>query len=124
MTADRITNFEVSKNFDDTDYIVSFEYAHPIIGKIGINLLNMDIDILVRDHTDYHELNGARYYYKDRSYEVKVNQLSYVTTNIEAFELVDFKERNYSLSEDNEAVITELIISYIFKNIEEFTETE
>ncbi len=122
MTADKLTNFEVNKNFDDTDYIVSFEYKHPVLGVIGVNLLNIDIDILVRDHKDYHELNGARYYYKDRSYDIKVNQLSFVTTKVEAFELIHWNKKELSLSNDEEAVITEKIISYIITNIEEFTE--
>lgn len=121
----KIEDLELDRNANNDSFFVSFHLVllDTLYTKLAVNLF--EIDVIIKKHVerDYHSLpNGARHYYNETDYSVKLEQMSFVTTQKEIFDPVTNVEKDFLLTEEIESELTKLITDKIINNIESYTD--
>ena len=114
------SHIEIYENQDERGSLVAFEY-----NGLGFNFLNIDIEIIVRTTVDVKEINGRQIYLPETEYNVKVNEMDFITSRSEIFDGVDgFTEKDYTLSEEETKVLIEAIKNEITNDIESYIDND
>ena len=120
----KIEDLELDANADNQNYFVSFHLVllDTPFTKLAVNLFDIDITIKKHVQNDYYCLpTGARQYYSESEYTVKVEQISFVTTQSEIFDPVTNVEKDFLLTEEMYNELTKMIGEEIIDNIESYT---